>query len=381
MHDSAAATLTLPPVTPSAYVPTDARGVNGRVLRRVEALIERSQYAEALEVLGELLVSATAQPDHAVRALYAESWARMYIGELDVAEALLERARALVEAPAFTDAERGEALFRLGCVRTKSGRTSNAVLLFTEALRLAAGDEALEARVLEWRSRCYQVQREWDAARADAERAVELAESAGDEAARANALFQCSLVAERGGNPLLARFYAEEAREVYARLGDREGEARILNNLGGLSFLLDEAEQAVAYLKQSFAVALEVGNDADAAQAVSSLAQVHLRCGAPQLAEEQALHALSILERRGDYLDELGSVHLVLGRALLDQGRADEAMHAFAAAEWTFERLGSRSHVAAAWTAQADVYRARGELQPAAELYRRAAEALQDVHF
>jgi hypothetical protein len=61
---------------------------------------------------------------------------------------------------------------------------------------------------------------------------------------------------------------------------------------------------------------------------------------APQLAEEQARHALTILERRGDYLDELGNVQLVLGRALLQQERNVEAMQAFAAAEWTFERLG-----------------------------------------
>ena len=141
--------------------------------------------------------------------------------------------------------------------------------------------------------------------------------------------------------------------------GDRQTEARILNNLGGLSFLLGEPEVAVAYLKESFALSLEIGNDADAAQAVSSLAQVHLRCGAPQLAEEQARHALSILAEREDYVDERGNVHLVLGRALLEQARDDEAMKEFAAAEWLFESLGSASHVAAAWIAQGDCTAAR----------------------
>jgi tetratricopeptide (TPR) repeat protein len=298
-----------------------------------------------------------------------------------LSESLLERARSLAEGPTFDDAARGEALFRLACCRSKTGRTSNAVLLFTEALRLAGGNDALQARVLEWRARCYQVQRDWDAARADAERSLELAEAAGDERARADALFQCSLIAERGGDALLGRFYAEAARDTYAQIGDRGAQARILNNLGGLQFLLGEPAEAVALLQQSFALALEVGNEADAAQAVSSLAQVHLRCGAPQLAEEQARHALAFLERRDDYLDELGNVHLVLGRALLEQERTQEAFHAFAAAEWTFERLGARSCVAAAWTAQGDAHRRLGDVETAADLYRRAAEALQDFHF
>jgi hypothetical protein len=56
-------------------------------------------------------------------------------------------------------------------------------------------------------------------------------------------------------------------------------------------------------------------------------------------------------------------------------------VQAFAGAEWTFERLGSRSHVAAAWTAQGDAYRRLGDVDTAADLYRGAAEALQDFDF
>jgi tetratricopeptide (TPR) repeat protein len=192
---------------------------------------------------------------------------------------------------------------------------------------------------------------------------------------------QCSLVAERRGDPLLGRFYAERARSLAAESGDRQTEARFVNHLGGLSYLLGEPEVAVAYLKEAFALSLEIGNEADAAQAVSSLAQVHLRCGAPQLAEEQARHALSILAERADYVDERGNVHLVLGRALLEQAREDEAMQEFAAAEWLFESLGSASHVAAAWMAQGDLYGRKGDLEAALTLYRRAAENLQDFNF
>src|SRR4051794_11893178 len=383
---SAAALLDLPPVTP-AYVRVTGVGHDQTVgaLAVAECALGEHRYAEAIAALGEVHVPSASAPDLALRVLNCETWSRLYLGELETADALAERARALSEGTSFTDADRADALFRLGAVRLKRSRVSNAVSLFTLALRFAErggpAAEGIASQAFEWRSRCYQLQREWEAAQADAEAAVELAQSARDGKLEALAKMQCSLVAERRGDPLLARFYAERARVLAAEQHDRQTEARILNNLGGLSFLLGEPEVAVGYLKDSFAMSLEVGNEADAAQAVSSLAQVHLRCGAPQLAEEQARHALSILAERSDYRDERGNVHLVLGRALLDQSRDDDALKEFAAAEWLFESLGSVSHAAAAWMAQGDLYGRRGDLEASTALFRRAAEALQDFNF
>jgi tetratricopeptide (TPR) repeat protein len=354
-------------------------------LSRAEALIDENRYSEAVEALGAVNVPAASAPELALRALVCEAWARMYLGHLGRAVAILDRARVLSESPFFTDVDRAGVLFRLGCCRFKLGKVSNAISSFGTALDLASGGgvggERLSARIFDWRSRCHQLQRDWDLAHADAERGVELAESIGDVGLTAHALMQCSLVAERNGDPLLGRLYAERARSLAVEAGDRQIEARLLNNLGGLSFLLGEPENAVGYLKESFAIALEVGNDADAAQAVSSLAQVHLRCGAPLLAEEQARHALSILGERQDYIDERGNVHLVLGRALLALDRGFEAIAEFAAAEWLFEGLGSASHIAAAWLAQGDAYKRLGDLEAASDLYRRAAEKLQDFNF
>lgn len=382
-----AAALQLPPVTPTfVRAPIDgARTVTAAGLARVERLVEEHRYEDALAAIGGVQVPAASAPDLALRALLAEAWSRMNVGELDAAATTLERARAISESPSCTDAERAETVFRLGACRLTAGNVSNAVSLLTVAIDLAeeagfAGNRA-RARAYEWRARCYVLQREWEAAQSDADRSLELAEAIGDLRLTALATMQCSVIAERRGDPRVALFYAERARSLAAETGDRRAEARLLNNLGGLHFLIGEAEKAVAHLKESFALSLESGNDTDAAQAVSSLAQVHLRCGAPQLAEEQARHALSILDGRDDYVDERGNVQLVLGRALLEQERAGEAMEQFAAAEWLFQRLGSASHLAAAWMAQADAYRATGHLDAAATLYRRAAEALQDFNF
>jgi tetratricopeptide (TPR) repeat protein len=180
---------------------------------------------------------------------------------------------------------------------------------------------------------------------------------------------------------VLARTYAEKAKVQYEELSDRANVGRLLNNLGGLEFLLGKPEQAVDHLKHSFAVALELGHEEEAATAISSLAQVHLRTGDVKRAEEQALHALELIGDRKNMINEVGNARLVLGRALLEQDRLDEAEVAFGDADDAFSKLSSGSHRAAAWIAQGDLASKRGDERRAAVLYRRAAETLQDFRF
>jgi hypothetical protein len=65
----------------------------------------------------------------------------------------------------------------------------------------------------------------------------------------------------------------------------------------------------------------------------------------------------------------------------MEQERFDEAKEALGLAEASFEQLASDSHRASAWLAQGDLAGRRGDDRAAARLYRRAAEALQDVRF
>jgi len=363
----------------------EARKTHTALVARAEAEIEAARYAEAIALLTAERTPGLVFPDLALRALMAESWARMYLGELDEAVSILERARAVAETPSFSDVSRADVLYRLGCCRVKRSEIATAVSLYTVALELCERSglpcDRLRAHILEWRSRCYQRQRDFDAARVDVERALELARGIGDRHTEAHAYFQASLIAERNREWLIARFYAEHAKEIYEDVDDQANVAKLLNNLGCLDFLLGEADSSIEHLKDSFRVALELGNEADAAQAVSSLAQVNLRTGQVELAEKQARQALELLEDRVDYLDEIGNVQLVLGRALLEQGKTVEAEELFLDADETFKQLSSVSHRAAAWMAQGELALELGDKDAAVEHYRRAAEALQDFHF
>jgi tetratricopeptide (TPR) repeat protein len=371
-----------------------ATGVDGRqrerlesALTRAEAAVESHDYAEAIGLLAEVKGSLAphAAADLELRMLLAESWARMYIGEMREALPLLGRARELVEDTVFSDVDRAEVLFRLGCCRYRLTSVSTALALFTEALELAERSgipcDRLRSRIFGWRSRCYRRQRDWEAAREDVERALELAEALDDPRATADAYFLGALVAERRGQWVAARAYAEKAKALYEQIEDRANTGKLLTTLGGLTFLLGRPDESIPFFKQAFAVALEVGSDADAAQAVSSLAQVHLRTGQVKLAEQQARHALELLADRVDFIDEVGNAQLVLGRSLLEQGRLDEAAEKFRAAEASFDQLSSASHKAAAWTAQAELAVERGDKENAITLYQRAVQSLQDFRF
>jgi transcriptional regulator with XRE-family HTH domain/Tfp pilus assembly protein PilF len=325
---------------------------------RAEAAVGGEHFEEALEALENVTHSPEAR-ELEFRAVLAESWSRMSHGRPPAgAGSAHTRARAL-RGRRFLDVERADVLYRMGVCRYKLTSINSALTLLSEALELADRSDLpcdrLRSHILEWRSRCSRRQRDFAAAREDIERALELADRIDDTLTVAHVTFQASLVAERDGQWLRARALAERAKELYEQHGDRKNVGRLLNNLGGLNYLLGKPDDAVDYLKRAFSVALEVGSEPDAAQAVSSLAQVHLGAGDWTLAEEQARHALELLDGRPDFLDEAGNALIVLGRALMEQDRFDEAHQAFAEAELNLSQLSSASHRAVAWTAQGDL--------------------------
>jgi tetratricopeptide (TPR) repeat protein len=371
----------------SAGVSTEERTKVETLLARAEALSEAHRYSEAIETFRETkpALEGTGAPSLELRALVGEAWALQQHGETTEAIALLVRARELAEEPGFSDVDRADVLFRLGVCRYKLSSIGTAVALFGEALALAERSglpcDLLRADILGWRSRCHRVQRDYVAAREDVERALELAHDLGDRRAIANTYFQASHIAQRQGHWVLSRSYAQRAKDLYQDLNDERNVGRLLLMLGGLTLLLGDEEQAVDHLKASFSRALETDSPPDAAQALQGLARVHLNRGEYDQADELARKALALIEGRVDYLHEVCPSQLVLGRALMERGRLDEAGECFRAADAAAEQLASISHRTEAWVALGDLAARRGEDREAARLYRNAAEALQEIRF
>ncbi len=371
----------------SVGVSTEERTKVEALLARAEALSEAHEYSEAIEAFRATRPAGDGMwaPAFELRALSGEAWALQQSGEINPALELMQQARDVAEGPQFSDVDRADVLFRIGVCRYKLSSVGTAVALFDEALALAERSglpcDLLRADILGWRSRCHRLQRDYVAAHEDVERALELAQDLGDRRAIANTYFQASLIAQRQGHWVLSRSYAQRAKDLYQELNDERNVGRLLLALGGLTLLLGDEDQAVEHLKASFSQALESDSPPDAAQALQGLARVHLNRGEYDQADELARKGLALLEGREDYLHEVCPSQLVLGRALMERGRLDEAGDCFRKADAAAEQLASISHRAEAWVALGDLAARRGDDRESARLYRNAAEALQEIRF
>ena len=190
-------------------------------------------------------------------------------------------------------------------------------------LTLAEGSalpcDLLRADILGWRSCCRRHQRDFEAAHEDVERALELAQAMDDRRLVANTYFQASLVAERMGHWVLSRTMRSRRRR--SRGVERRAERqRLMLNLGGLNLLLGKPQQAIDHLKASFELAVEADSQPDAAQALGSLATVHLHLGDNEAADEHARKALGLLQGQDDFLHEVGQSNVA--RPLAPRARA-----------------------------------------------------------
>jgi transcriptional regulator with XRE-family HTH domain len=346
-----------------------------RAIAKAVGLSDAHEYAAALSVLEEVAGIVGAVDDRPLAGAWvaARGWALVQVGDLDAASVLLEQLT-------LDGAGAAEIVFLRGVVAYKRSDVEEARQLLDAALALAAATETasdrLRSDIFGWRSRCHRRTRDMEAAREDVELAIEFAVSGGDTRRAAYAYFQGSLVHERMGNWLRSRRDAERARDLFVELGDRANEGRMLNNLGGLTHLLGDSRRALELLDESFLIAVETGSSPDAGHVLCSIAEVRLAGDELEGAERDARKALELFDERVDYLPEIGIAHLTLGRALLEQGRTDEAEVQIRASELSFARIHSPGHEAAASIAQGDLATTRGLTSEAADRYRKAAATL-----
>ena len=165
--------------------------------------------------------------------------------------------------------------------------------------------DSLRADILGWRSRCYRRQRDWQAAREDVERALELAESAGRPRRRRERVLP-GLARRRARGPLAARARrTPSGRAATTRSWTTAANVgRLLNNLGGLNFLLGQ-RRAGGRAARGRATR---SRSRPASERRCRPGDVLARRGSPRRpeqyaqAEEEARRALELLGGRVDYL-------------------------------------------------------------------------------
>ena len=235
-----------------------------------------------------------------------------------------------------------------------------------------------------WRSRCYRRQRDFEAAREDVERALELAEGLNDrrdDGRTSTSRPRCSPSATATG---CSPATTPSARSPSTRRSPTARTSASCSTTSAASTSCSASPtRRSATSRTRSATAARVRQRRRTPRTRSTRSR---RCtSAPAtsvLAEEQARQALELLEgpRRPPRRDRQRAARARARAARAGSARRGRGARS-RAAESSFDQLSSASHRAAAWIAQGDLATRRGDDRVAAGLYRRAAEALQDVRF
>ena len=345
------------------------------------------------------------------------------------ARLLLDRAHVLYAAAVrLLDVEdavaKMDALYALGDVATRLGRTREALGHFGEMLRLAwrldlpakggaahgrigrlhgtlgapkqaivhlelartlfevAGDAPGIAAALDDIGRIHFLTGAPEASLACHRAALAVREQLGDERGRALALARMGQVEHEAGALEAAGAHFREALALRRKVRDKQGEIASLLDLGGLELDLGRIEAAVALLDEGRALAREQGERLFEASIGIELGECHLSQGQPRLARKEYDGAREIARQFGarlllsEALRGLAEAELALG----DLRRArDDARSAFEIAE----RIGAAPLVGAALrvVAASVGLGAPGEadLGGAREMFDRAVEVLSNA--
>jgi CHAT domain-containing protein/predicted negative regulator of RcsB-dependent stress response len=169
----------------------------------------------------------------------------------------------------------------------------------------------------------------------------------------------------------LARY--GEALALWQAAGDRLGETKTLNRIGGLHWELGESAEALSSCERALALAQEVGDRQGEAEAHKNLGVARLGSGQSQRALQDAQAAVRIWEELGD-ADGIAAGSYNLGAAQIALGQMDEALASLNRALEIRRAARNPDLVPLILTGIASIHRERGDGDKALEIYRQALE-------
>jgi tetratricopeptide (TPR) repeat protein/CHAT domain-containing protein len=212
--------------------------------------------------------------------------------------------------------------------------------------------------------------------------ALEVARALGDRQGEAQTLTNLGNVYQFQGRWEEAIANYEKALEIFRKLGDRHGEAQTLTNLGNVYQLQGRWEEAIANYEKALEIFRELGDHQGEGKTLNNLGSVYLQQGRWEEAIANYEKALETFRALGDRHGE-GKTLNNLGLVYADQGRWEEAIACYEKALEIFRALGDRHSEGATLTNLGSVYRLQGRWEEAIANYEKALEtfrALGDRH-
>jgi tetratricopeptide (TPR) repeat protein len=241
-----------------------------------------------------------------------------------------------------------ELLLKEAFIAEREGRYSQAIRVVRRGHRRLEEQDGRDAamtraRLAAWYAAVRQAQgRSREAVRA-AHSAIEDAIAAGNLEAEAHARFILDWAYVELGESELATNSAR-ALEIYEELDDLDGQAVVLNNLGGFAYFEGRWDDAISLYERGRDTRLRTGNAVEAALGTCNIGEVLTDQGRLEEAEDAFRTALRVY-RAADYPYGVATASQHLGRVATLAGRLDEAHTYLVDARAQFEAIGAAADV------------------------------------
>jgi predicted ATPase len=348
---------------------------------RVAGNRARDKYAnvEAAELFERAIAAARRVPD-----LAALDVARMWeaLGDVRERAGIYDRALAAYRTArrcrAGDPVGEAELLLKEAWIAEREGRYSQAIRVVRRGSRRLAGvagpaAATTRAGLEAWYAAVRQAQGRSREAIAACLEAIGDAVAAGNLAAEAQASFILDWAYVESGRPELAT-HSARALEIYEQLGDLDGQAGVLNNLGGFAYFEGRWDDAIELYERGRDTRLRTGNAVEAALGTCNIGEVLADQGRLEEADAALRRALRVYRAADSpYGIAVASQHL--GRVATLAGRIDEGFAHLEEARGMFELIGAASDVQEVDVNLAEAHLLAGDPATALEI----AEANRDA--
>jgi DNA-binding winged helix-turn-helix (wHTH) protein/tetratricopeptide (TPR) repeat protein len=163
----------------------------------------------------------------------------------------------------------------------------------------------------------------------------------------------------------------QNARQSFGAAGDRNNEARTLNDFAGLYYQLGQIDKAESMFREALGIFREIGNIYGITAVSSNLGDVFLSRGNLASAEHALSDALPGYKEMGDK-DGIALMLNDLGEVARRRGDLDKALTMFEQAKTVAQEIDDKSAVAYVLSGRGDVLTDRGNLVAARKSYEEA---------
>jgi tetratricopeptide (TPR) repeat protein len=210
------------------------------------------------------------------------------------------------------------------------------------------------------------------------EQSLSIFREIGDRKGEAKLLNNISQIYQAQGDYGKALEYLEQSLPIGREVGDKEGEGVTLNNIAALAYAKGDYPKALKYLKQSLSLFREIHNKEGEGCTLNNIGQIHKQQGDYATALEYYKQALTIAREIKDKAGEskrLSNISMVYAA----QGNYDAALEQYKQSLVISRQIGDRRGEGTTLNNIAAIYKAKGDDHAALKQYEQALAIAKEI--